>query len=818
MTKLSSVDRSRVKAWLVSIGLLLGAIVGATVTNGAADCVVDIDGLDASGFARPTEPLRVTDLQRPLPFSGAVPPGTTSVQVKLVFWPLAIPVSTPAVRGGGGWTASVSPADYQTGVGLYYVQATTDTGCSAGGWIRIEGDPLGSLAGRVAAIILGLGLLFQVAGVLRGSRWALIGALPTGAGIALLLQQSGALALDGTSWGIATGSAALIGGASRVLTHWRGRHQALSPRPRTTPRTRVGSPTETTRSIPDVTAPTEPTSAAARPSPDILSHAKPPSSAARESDGILSRPTAPAAPVAPSSRAPDPPRSAYGFIDSPDAVVAGDEFEVNVGLSAEPQRGVAGGEMTRPASSQGPYKLDIQITADGFALRAGESWRREVGVTADEPYPKFSVHLTAQVAHSIDWRAIQVKYAIAGVPIGFALRSVAVASSAAELATVVPKPQDSRASIEVPAGAQAADLTVTITVTDSTRGRLEWTFDAAPALGVQLPHAAAYCELGLGGAEFARGLMQGMNRREGKPGLYNYLAGVGQKIATKIPDEFWPLLASVAMQVKDRPVSVLLLCEEPYMPWDLAVLSAPHYTAALPDPAAPPFLAAQVTLGHWVFDRHSGPNARPKPVPPKPPVVKRFLVVSGDYSLQPGWRPLPEATAEAGTLAGTWQASAVNADTEAVITALEGAPDLIHFACHGEFDEHSTDNGLFLADGQPFAPESVMSISLSESPFVFLNACQVGQGALTLGDYAGMAQAFLFSGASGVIAPLWSIDDTIARGLAERFYARVFNGEAPAEVLREERMQFKNTVAGESGTWLAYQFFGHPLMRLERAT
>jgi CHAT domain-containing protein len=85
-----------------------------------------------------------------------------------------------------------------------------------------------------------------------------------------------------------------------------------------------------------------------------------------------------------------------------------------------------------------------------------------------------------------------------------------------------------------------------------------------------------------------------------------------------------------------------------------------------------------------------------------------------------------------------------------------------------------------------------------------------------LGDYAGIAEAFLFAGASGVIAPLWSIDDVIAREIALRFYERALAGEAPADVLRRERAAFRDDPSVVSSTYLAYQFYGHPQMRLSR--
>src|SRR3954464_2656382 len=99
---------------------------------------------------------------------------------------------------------------------------------------------------------------------------------------------------------------------------------------------------------------------------------------------------------------------------------------------------------------------------------------------------------------------------------------------------------------------------------------------------------------------------------------------------------------------------------------------------------------------------------------------------------------------------------------------------------------------------------------------VFLNACQVGAGQQTLGDYAGLAESFVCAGAAAVVAPLWSIDDAVASALAERFYSEAFTGEALAEIVRAERACFGVAEGQSSSTLMAFQFFGHPEMRLVR--
>jgi CHAT domain-containing protein len=122
------------------------------------------------------------------------------------------------------------------------------------------------------------------------------------------------------------------------------------------------------------------------------------------------------------------------------------------------------------------------------------------------------------------------------------------------------------------------------------------------------------------------------------------------------------------------------------------------------------------------------------------------------------------------------------------------------------------EDGLIMIDGTALTREEIEDLDLRRRPFVFLNACQTGRESESLGDYAGLAQAFLVAGASGVIAPRWAINDGVARSLAVRFYDRVRKGERPAEVMRQERRRFQSDPPPRSSTWMSYVFYGHPQM------
>ena len=64
------------------------------------------------------------------------------------------------------------------------------------------------------------------------------------------------------------------------------------------------------------------------------------------------------------------------------------------------------------------------------------------------------------------------------------------------------------------------------------------------------------------------------------------------------------------------------------------------------------------------------------------------------------------------------------------------------------------------------------------------------------------------------MAPLWSVKDTIAREIARSFYEKTAEGMSPAEALREARKSFLPEASPQSATWLAYQYFGHPSLKL----
>ena len=505
----------------------------------------------------------------------------------------------------------------------------------------------------------------------------------------------------------------------------------------------------------------------------------------------------------------DPPRESYAHLACDDVVVADTVVEVSVGLQAESDPAVAGGPLRRPEHGHGPWLLTVSLVADGFDLAGPEErWQVSLEVTAEAPYPVTSVRLRPRRPDTpVAARTVRAMYAADGQPIGFAVRAVAVVQHA-ELLTSTPAPAPQPAAPLAPPTADApADLTVRIELGDGPApGRLLWQLMAADG-SVVVPAEPFVVDIGDDPAGFLRMVIGHMIDAEGSPTMTRTLRGLGRLISEQLPAVFWEVLAAVAATVPGRVPSVLLLSAEPYVPWELALMEQPL------DGTAPPYLSAQVDVGRWVL----APQ-RPRLPPPQAVTARSMAVVSGVYDQDPGWQRLVEAEAEAAELSKQYGAAAVDATTVDVLGLLDGDPaaDVLHFAVHGQYDPNGAQDGLVLLDG-PLDPIQVTGADLPSHPFVFLNACQVGSGSAVLGDYAGMARAFLAAGASGVVAPLWSIDDVIARQLAVRFYERTLAGMPPAQALREERRAFQDAPAGGSSTMLAYQLFGHPRMRIDGA-
>ena len=96
----------------------------------------------------------------------------------------------------------------------------------------------------------------------------------------------------------------------------------------------------------------------------------------------------------------------------------------------------------------------------------------------------------------------------------------------------------------------------------------------------------------------------------------------------------------------------------------------------------------------------------------------------------------------------------------------------------------------------------------TQSPLVFLSGCETGLNAGGTGsvpfrsEEGSLSQAFLFAGASNVIATLWPVRDRDAAILAGDFYKALNEGKSPSEALADS--QRRSIRRRGSLMWAAY--------------
>jgi hypothetical protein len=495
---------------------------------------------------------------------------------------------------------------------------------------------------------------------------------------------------------------------------------------------------------------------------------------------------------------PDPPRHPYALIRCPKRVVAGVPFDLVVGLAGEKQANVTGDHLSRPPGSEGPYTLTVQIAADRFDVLPGEtSLKLTMEVTADRPNPVRALKLVPRAGGADEEeRMITVFYSVRGQPMGFGACTVTVAPHGEAT-----EPEDVEVSVSAYEAQNTFDLTIQIVRLDGA-GRIAWSFISPHIDTPSVPEETTLEDP----KEFARLLIDDIATKK-QPQLWYSLIGQARIIASAMAPGFKDVWSRFVAKVQAKGIAVprvLILSDEPYVPWELAEVE-PRI-----DQSAGPFLGAQTYVGRWMLRGLAV-------LPPAELHVGPMRAIWGVYTGKDGWRRLQASEEEGEALENSpYNAKKIDATIDAITSyvASDPADSVLHFALHGIYDPNTTDDGLKLVDGNTLDSQTVTGFDFPKKPFVFLNACQVGAGSKVLGQYGGLAHAFLRAGARAVVAPLWSVDDRIAKDIALDFHRRIRAGAAPAQILRDARARFSKT-GDDQATYLAYQFFGSPNLSYE---
>lgn len=423
---------------------------------------------------------------------------------------------------------------------------------------------------------------------------------------------------------------------------------------------------------------------------------------------------------------------------------------------------------------------------------------------------------------------LALQFTYRGQPVARAWATITIDDTAEENPEAGDTRADTQASaLRFPTGAEV-DLVVYIDQ-GAAPGELLWQFSSPLALPAFEPQQLRSRVDSDNGQTFAARVVALMEN-PGAGSLLNIARGIGKEVSGVYPNSFFEVLGTILR--RKRLPSVLLVTDELYVPWELVCLSAPEDGIEWPIagnqllPDVPDMFGAQCVVGRWIPPRQPQIKETTSAAryPPDRQLIRRMALIVSDYHNVVGAPALPEADREGTDLAKSFPAITLRcpATSETVQRLLSNAltekdvvvpVQAVHFAGHGQMQPGDpAGNGLILEDGRLQATAVLGSQFGKERPFVFLNACQVGQAEASLATARGMAWAFLKTGCAGFIAPLWTVNDLVAREVAGQFYDAVLTGSCGVgEAVRAIRAEFAKT---STTTPLAYVYYGHPNLQL----
>ena len=246
-------------------------------------------------------------------------------------------------------------------------------------------------------------------------------------------------------------------------------------------------------------------------------------------------------------------------------------------------------------------------------------------------------------------------YSIDGQLIGSATRPIGVSEEAAADATVsVVKGFD----FSMPPGVPTPDITIAIVKGNTVdQGTLVWNILTPHTdIDVTLPTDETKYKSNIGSQPevWARKLMNDVNANPAHEELEPLMVGCGKEIREQMP--VWPRrkLLELWQKFKGSPKrsTVLIVSDEPHIPWELAYLRVDL------EGETEGFLGAEFVVGRWVrgYEDVTGSFVPTYP-PPTAVTVNSMAVVTGDYSQTRNWNKLEGAEKEATDLIASYKAT-----------------------------------------------------------------------------------------------------------------------------------------------------------------
>jgi hypothetical protein len=314
------------------------------------------------------------------------------------------------------------------------------------------------------------------------------------------------------------------------------------------------------------------------------------------------------------------------------------------------------------------------------------------------------------------------------------------------------------------------------------------------------------------------------------------LGDVGHKLFGQLLPE---KLQNLCWTLRERGVrSVLVLSDEPHIPWELIKPFRADPVSGVVDKedgcwgetfAVTRWLRGRPPVRQFGLNRVFALAAA---VPPERASPSRNLVlVASAPSDEPGAEGqaasacLPAAAEEVALLRSLQPAGATFVHLPARRRMLhevfeQGGFDLLHLACHGTFGgSASADASSVLLEDGPFQAAELsprMEGALRrEAPLIFFNACHSGRLGFSPTGLGSWGARLVQLGCGGFIGSLWPVTDTAALAFARAFYSGLIRGCAIGEAVVLARRAVREAHPGDP-TWLAYCCFADPTARLQQ--
>ena len=517
-------------------------------------------------------------------------------------------------------------------------------------------------------------------------------------------------------------------------------------------------------------------------------------------------------------------RTPHIDVDQPEPVSPGQTFDASVYLDTQ---GFRPGEHGDQAVFEGEEALlDVYLYATPHFRVLGSSQEKLFIERSKPKSARLAFSLAVRSAAEIQsdpsvglnpaQGTISALFLHDGRPCGRVHRSVTLAVTAT--ATGAGAVTASADRFEVDTTARRADLQITIVADPINNGRQFHCVAYSPRLNKTVESSWNFNDL-------TSAIVAGYMHRFTRSGLGNAqrlaaLRGAGVQLFEAAPRNFkhlfWEMVDDPEILASFKTIGIC--SEDPYIPWELMV---PHRTQngrrVTRDPLGVEFAIGRSTRKDLV-------------APPQHIDVSHSLVIAPNY---PGRRRLEQAEEEADMICRSFGGRRLTPAVYAQLAVEFQRPesrniDLIHFACHGEA-ESADGQIIYLEQDEQLSSidvaghEGFEQLFAQARPLVFMNACEVGRPVSALVGIGGFADVFLDLGAKAVIAPLWSVKDTVAHEIATTFYTDLQNArdtqteQTFAEILRDIRARAYTDAASQGeDTYAAYCFYGDPLARLER--